>query len=68
MRTILNISTQKSNKSLSKQGSGSLALSPSLTYREAMPSLFLHRISVVCVYLSSAATTQDPAGQDPHQL
>ena len=33
-----------------------------------MPSLFLHRISVVRVYLPIAATTQDPAGQDPHQL
>ena len=30
-----------------------------------MPSLFLHRISVVRVYLSIAATAQDPAGQDP---
>ena len=28
---------------------------------------FLHRISVVRVYLSIAATTQDPAGWDPHQ-
>ena len=33
-----------------------------------MPSLFLHRISVVRVNLSIAATTQDPAGRDPHQL
>ena len=33
----------------------------------AAPSLFLHRISVVRVYLSIAATTQDPAGQDPQQ-
>ena len=33
----------------------------------AKPSLFLHRISVVRVYLSIAATTQDPAGQDPSQ-
>ena len=32
-----------------------------------MPSLVLHRISVVRVYLSIAAMTQDPAGQDPHQ-
>ena len=32
-----------------------------------MPSLFLHRISVVLVYLSIAATRQDPVGQDPHQ-
>ena len=32
-----------------------------------MPSLFLYRISVVRVYLSIAATTQDPAGWDPHQ-
>ena len=32
-----------------------------------MPSLFLHSISVVRVYFSIAATTQDPAGQDPHQ-
>ena len=31
-----------------------------------MPSLFLHRISVVLVYLSIVATTQDPAGRDPH--
>ena len=31
-----------------------------------MLSLFLHRISVACVYLSIAATTQDPAGWDPH--
>ena len=33
-----------------------------------MKSLFLHRISLLCVYLSIAATTQDAAGQDPHQL
>ena len=33
-----------------------------------MPSLFLHRISVVCVYFFIAATTQDPAGQDLCQL
>ena len=32
-----------------------------------MPSLFLHRISVVRVYLSVAATTQDPADRDLHQ-
>ena len=32
-----------------------------------MPSLFLHRISVVRVSLSIAATTQDPADQDPRQ-
>ena len=31
-----------------------------------MLSLFLNRISVIHVYLSIAATTQDPAGQDPH--
>ena len=29
-------------------------------------TLFLHRISVVRVYVSIAATTQDPAGQDTH--
>ena len=39
----------------------------SLTY-SSVQSLFLHRISVVCVYLSIADTTQDPAGQDPHQV
>ena len=33
-----------------------------------MPSLCLHRISVVRVYLSIAATTQDPAGRDLHQV
>ena len=31
-----------------------------------MPSLFLHRISVVRVYLYIAATTLDPAGRDLH--
>ena len=31
-----------------------------------MPSLFLHRSSIVHVCLSIAATTQDPAGRDPH--
>ena len=62
---------QKSNKSLSRQGSvllGSLWPSRPLSLkRVAMPPLFLHRISVVRVYLSIAATTQDPAGQDLHQ-
>ena len=33
-----------------------------------MPSLFLHRISVVRVYLYIAATTPDPAGRDPRQM
>ena len=33
-----------------------------------MPSLFLHRISVVLVYLYIAATTPDPAGRDPRHL
>ena len=32
-----------------------------------MPSLFLHRISVVHVYLYIAATTPDPVGRDPRQ-
>ena len=32
-----------------------------------MPSLFFHGISVVRVYLSTAATTQDPAGRGPCQ-
>ena len=50
---------QKSNKILSKQGLGQCPLE-----RVAVPSLFLHRISVVHVYLN-AATTTDPAGQDP---
>ena len=63
---------QKSNKSLSRRGSAlslglSLALSPSLTQRVAMPPLFLHRISVVHVYLCIAITTPDPAGRDPRQ-
>ena len=31
-----------------------------------MPSVFLPRISVVHVYLSIAATTQDPVGRDPN--
>ena len=35
--------------------------------RVAALSLFLHRISVVCVYLNTA-TTMDPAGQDLHHL
>ena len=33
-----------------------------------MVSLFLHRISVVHVYSSIVATTQDSAGQDPHHF
>ena len=33
-----------------------------------MPSLFLHRISVVHVYLSIAATAQDPAGWNPYHF
>ena len=33
-----------------------------------MQPLFLHRISVVHVYLHIAATTQDPAGWDPGHL
>ena len=33
-----------------------------------MPSLFLHRISVVRVYLSIAATAPDPTGQDLRQI
>ena len=31
-------------------------------------SLFLHRISVVCVYLYIAATTPDPVGRDLRHL
>ena len=66
-------SAQKSNKNLSSWGlvlslGLSLALSPSLTSGVAIRSLFLHQISVVRVYLSIAATTQDPAGQDPYQV
>ena len=35
----------------------------------ATQPLFLHRISVVCVYVYlNIATTMDPAGQDPHHL
>ena len=45
--------------------SGPYALSP---LDRGHVSLFLHRISVVRVYLSIAATAQDPAGQDPHHL
>ena len=33
-----------------------------------MPSLFLHRISVVRVYVYIATTTADPAGQDLRHL
>ena len=33
-----------------------------------MPSLFLHKISVVHVYLYIAATTPDPVGRDPCQI
>ena len=64
---------QKSNKSLSKQGlvlswalSSPLALS--LTWRVATQPFFLHRISVVHVYLYIAATTPDPVGRDPCPL
>ena len=61
---------QKSNKSLSRQGSGSLLgfLWPSfpLLLRVAMLSLFLHRVSVVYVYLSIAAAAHGSRGPDPH--
>ena len=33
-----------------------------------MPSLFLHRISILHVYLYIAATTAGPVGQDLHHL
>ena len=46
---------QKSNKSLSRQGSG-----PSLTERVAELSLFLHRTSAVRVNLFAAATVHGP--------
>ena len=60
---------QKNNKSLSRQGLGRSPLE-----RVAAPSLFLHRISVVRMYLYIATTTPDPAGWDlrhlahPHHL
>ena len=50
---------QKNNKSLSRQELGRSPLE-----RVAAPSLFLHRISVVHVYVYIAATTADPAGRD----
>ena len=40
----------------------------SLTWRAATQPLFLHRISVVRVYLHIAATAQDPAGRDLGQV
>ena len=40
----------------------------SLTWRVVTQPLFIHRISVVRVYLYMAATTQDPVGQDLHQF
>ena len=55
---------QKNNKSLSRRGSGAL----SLTWRVATQPLFLHRISVVRVYVYIAATTADPAGRDLRHL
>ena len=45
-------------------GSLSSPLALSLTRRVATQPLFLHRISVVCVYLYIAATTLYPVGQD----
>ena len=47
---------------VSRQGLGSLAFLPSLTQRVAMLSVFLHRISVVSVNLSTAATTHRSRG------
>ena len=58
---FLDVMLLESSKSLSRQGSGL-----SLTQRVAMPSLFLHRISVVHVYLSITATKNDPVVWDPH--
>ena len=60
MRTIPDVmGLEKTIKACPGRGQG-----PTL----AAQSLFLHRISVVRVYLSIAATTQGPAGQDPHQF
>ena len=39
-------------------------MGPSLTQRVAMPSLFLHRTSAVCVNLFVAATKHGPLGPE----
>ena len=63
MRTFLDVMLPESNKSLSRQGLGSF-----LTQRVAVPSLFLHRTSVVRVNLFHLIhNTVDPAGQSPYQ-
>ena len=57
---------QKSNKSLSRQGTGPAL---SFTERVAVSSLFLHRISVICVNLFHLThNTEDTVGQCLHQL
>ena len=55
----------KPNKGLSRQGTGPAL---SFTERAAMSSLFLHRISVVCVNLSCLThNAMDTVGRCPHQ-
>ena len=64
----------KTNKSLSRQGSGrsplegvAEALRSTLLWRVAPLSLFPHRISVVRVYVYMAIATTDLAGRDLRQ-
>ena len=65
MRTIFDVrGLEKTIKAC--PGWGLRALS--LTWRVATQPLFLHRISVVFVYLCIATTTPDPAGRDPCHL
>ena len=64
MRTILNVMYPEKQQKPVQAGVLALWSSGSLTHLEsvAMPYLFLHRISLVHVYWSIAATTQDPVG------
>ena len=64
MRTILNVMYPEKQQKPVQAGVLALWSSGSLTHLEsvAMPSLFLHRISVVCVNLSIAATTHEFLG------
>ena len=74
MRTIFDVrDLEKQYKAVKARVRGALLLREwlrhsealSLTWRVAMQTLFLHRISVVHVYLNIATTT-DPVGRDLH--
>ena len=74
MRAIPDVTCPEKQYKPVQAGIGSLSwalsspLALSLTWRAATQPLFIHRISVVRVYLSIASITQDPAHRDSRHL